>query len=115
MRGKNTTGQTWAKWGTSLVALLVLMAITAGASSAMRFGNSSPRHFTAAQEKSKSTVHQAAVGYPAGLWLEHRSSGLRLPGFLNRAESSRRFMAEKVVICHSTSSDSNPYSRIISA
>jgi uncharacterized repeat protein (TIGR01451 family) len=49
VRGKNTTGQTWAKWGISLVALLVLMAITAGASSAMRFGNSSPRHFTAAQ------------------------------------------------------------------
>jgi uncharacterized repeat protein (TIGR01451 family) len=49
VRGKNTTGQTWAKWGISLVALLVLMAITAGASSAMRFGNSSPRHLTASQ------------------------------------------------------------------
>jgi hypothetical protein len=48
VRGKNRSGQTWAKWGISLVALLVLMAITAGASSAMRFGNSSPRHFTAA-------------------------------------------------------------------
>jgi uncharacterized repeat protein (TIGR01451 family) len=49
VRGKNRSGQTWAKWGISLVALLVLMAVTAGASSAMRFGNSSPRHFTAAQ------------------------------------------------------------------
>ena len=49
MRGNNRSGQTWAKWGISLVALLVLMAITAGASSAMRFGNGSPRHFTAAQ------------------------------------------------------------------
>jgi uncharacterized repeat protein (TIGR01451 family) len=49
VRGKNTTGQTWAKWSISLVALLVLMAFTAGASSAMRFVNSSPRHFTAAQ------------------------------------------------------------------
>ena len=115
MRGKNTTGQTWAKWGISLVALLVLMAITAGASSAMRFGNSSPRHFTAAQEKSKSTVRPVAVGYPRGLLLERQSTGLGLPSFLNWADSSRRFMADKVVICHSTSSDSNPYSRIISA
>lgn len=52
MRGKKGTGQTGshaarAKWGVSVVALLVLMAISAGSSSAMRFGNSSPRHFTA--------------------------------------------------------------------
>lgn len=52
MRGKKATGRTGshvnhAKWGISVVALLVLMAITAGSSSAMRFANSSPRHFTA--------------------------------------------------------------------
>jgi hypothetical protein len=52
VRGKNRTGQTRpyavrAKWGISIVALLVLMAISAGSSSAMRFGISSPRHFTA--------------------------------------------------------------------
>jgi uncharacterized repeat protein (TIGR01451 family) len=52
VRGKNRTGQTRpyavrAKWGISIVALLVLMAISAGSSSAMRFVTSSPRHFTA--------------------------------------------------------------------
>jgi uncharacterized repeat protein (TIGR01451 family) len=52
VRGKNRTGQTRpyaarAKWGISIVALLVLTAIGAGSSSAMRFVNSSPRHFSA--------------------------------------------------------------------
>jgi len=52
VRGKKRTGQlrpraARAKWGISVVALLVLMAISAGSSSAMRFGISSPRHFTA--------------------------------------------------------------------
>ncbi len=105
MRGKKATGRTGshvnhAKWGISIVALLVLMAITAGSSSAMRFGNSSPRHFTAAQVI---TAKQH----------EGQKSNLRI---FNGATSPRRFAAaEKVVICHSTSSDSNPYSRIVSA
>ena len=52
VRGKKRIGQmrpgaARAKWGISVVALLVLMAVSAGSSSAMRFGISSPRHFTA--------------------------------------------------------------------
>ncbi len=52
MRGKQRTGQTGsnagrAKWGLSIVAVLVLMAITAGSSAAMRYVQSAPRHFTA--------------------------------------------------------------------
>jgi uncharacterized repeat protein (TIGR01451 family) len=53
VRGKNRTGRTRshavrAKWGISVVALLVLMAISAGSSPAMPFfGHGVPRHFTA--------------------------------------------------------------------
>ena len=52
MRGTKRTGQTWphavrVKWGVSIVALFVLLAITAGSSSAMRFGNGGVRHFSA--------------------------------------------------------------------
>jgi len=52
VRGKQRTGQTRsnaarAKWGLSIVAVLVLMAITAGSSAAMRYVQSAPRHFTA--------------------------------------------------------------------
>ena len=52
MRGTKRTGQTWphavrVKWGVSIVALFVLLAITAGSSSAMRFGNGWARHFSA--------------------------------------------------------------------
>ncbi len=52
MRGKNRTGQSRpnavrAKWGVSVVALLVLMAIGAGSSPAMPFVKTLPRHLTA--------------------------------------------------------------------
>src|SRR6266550_1603750 len=97
-------------WVACVVAVVLAIAgVSSEATASTQPAGGSVAH------KSKSTAHQTAVGYPGGFWLERQSSGLRLPTFLNWAESSRRFMAEKVVICHSTSSDSNPYSRIVSA
>jgi len=87
-----------------LVAAFVAFAgVSSEASASTSLGGS-------VAQTSKSTVHQAGV-----FWLERQTSGLRLPSFFNGAAGARRVAADKVVICHSTSSDSNPYSRIISA
>src|SRR5882724_6515540 len=96
-------------WAACVVAVVVAIAgVSSEATASTQLGG-------AVAQKSKSSVHQPALGYPGGFWLERQSGGLRLPSFLTWAAGGRRFTAEKVVICHSTSSDTNPYNRIISA
>src|SRR6266508_2733471 len=89
------------RWSSAAWLVAVSVAIAAFSSQA----SASTRLEGSIATKSKPTVERA--DHPAGHAREGQKRFTGLFKFLNGASSLRRFAAEKVVIGHSTSSDTN--------